>query len=71
MTSNILDRSFRYVPSNETDIRKTFARIRKEYVTAWTEAHIEDAVRNDAAKQADEEATRKVRQIGAKKAKGK
>ena len=26
----ILDRSFRYVPSNETDVRKTFERIRKE-----------------------------------------
>ena len=26
----ILDRSFRYVPSHETDVRKTFERIRKE-----------------------------------------
>jgi hypothetical protein len=26
----ILDRSFRYVPSHETDIRKTFERIRRE-----------------------------------------
>jgi hypothetical protein len=26
----ILDRTFKYVPSAETDIRKTFARIRRE-----------------------------------------
>jgi hypothetical protein len=27
---SILDRSFRYVPSVHTDVRKTFARIRRE-----------------------------------------
>jgi len=27
---SILDRSFRYTPSDETDLRKTFARIRLE-----------------------------------------
>jgi len=27
---SILDRSFRYTPSDETDLRKTFARIRRE-----------------------------------------
>lgn len=27
---SILDRSFRYTPSGETDLRKTFARIRRE-----------------------------------------
>jgi hypothetical protein len=27
---SILDRSFRYVPSTQTDLRKTFARIRRE-----------------------------------------
>jgi hypothetical protein len=27
---SILDRSFRYVPSMQTDVRKTFARIRRE-----------------------------------------
>ena len=27
---SILDRSFRYVPSAHTDLRKTFARIRRE-----------------------------------------
>jgi len=27
---SILDRSFRYVPSHSTDVRKTFERIRKE-----------------------------------------
>jgi hypothetical protein len=27
---SILDRSFRYTPSNETDLKKTFAKIRRE-----------------------------------------
>jgi hypothetical protein len=27
---SILDRSFRYVPSTQTDVRKTFARLRRE-----------------------------------------
>ena len=27
---SILDRSFRYVPSHSTDVRKTFERVRKE-----------------------------------------
>lgn len=27
---SVLDRSFRYVPSVETDLRKTFARVRRE-----------------------------------------
>jgi hypothetical protein len=27
---SILDRSFRYVPSHSTDVRKTFERIRRE-----------------------------------------
>ena len=27
---SILDRSFRYVPSTHTDLRKTFARVRRE-----------------------------------------
>jgi len=27
---SILDRSFRYVPSHSTDVRKTFERIRQE-----------------------------------------
>ncbi|HEY3073598.1 MAG TPA: hypothetical protein VGJ74_00345 [Burkholderiales bacterium] len=31
---SILDRSFRYVPSHATDIRKTFERIRGERQTA-------------------------------------
>jgi len=28
---SILDRSFRYTPSSHTDVRKTFARIRREH----------------------------------------
>lgn len=27
---SILDRSFRYTPSTQTDLRKTFARVRRE-----------------------------------------
>ena len=27
---SVLDPSFRYVPSSQTDIRKTFARVRRE-----------------------------------------
>lgn len=27
---SILDRSFRYTPSGQTDLRKTFARVRRE-----------------------------------------
>jgi hypothetical protein len=27
---SILDRSFRYIPSHATDVRKTFERVRKE-----------------------------------------
>ena len=30
MTKSILDRSFRYVPSSQTDLKKTFARVRRE-----------------------------------------
>jgi hypothetical protein len=31
---SILDRSFRYVPSHATDLRKTFERIRREHEAA-------------------------------------
>jgi hypothetical protein len=34
----ILDRSFRYIPSRETDVRKTFERIRKEREAAERQA---------------------------------
>lgn len=27
---SILDRSFRYIPSGQTDLKKTFARVRRE-----------------------------------------
>ena len=30
----VLDPSFRYVPSHSTDVRKTFARVRRERVLA-------------------------------------
>ena len=30
MMKSILDRSFRYTPSIETDLRKTFARLRRQ-----------------------------------------
>ena len=34
---SILDRSFRYTPSAETDLRKTFARIRRAQAKAAAE----------------------------------
>ncbi len=39
MTARILDRSFKYVPSSQTNIRKTFARIRKELSKQQAEAN--------------------------------
>ena len=35
--TRILDKSFRYVPSDKTDIRKTFARVRAELKRAAEE----------------------------------
>jgi hypothetical protein len=35
---SILDRSFRYVPSHATDIRKTFERIQRERAAAHHKA---------------------------------
>jgi hypothetical protein len=34
MKKSILERSFRYVPSYATDVRKTFQRIRREHEAA-------------------------------------
>lgn len=34
---SILDKSFRYVPAAKTDVRKTFARIRREQAAAAAE----------------------------------
>jgi hypothetical protein len=36
---SILDRSFRYIPSHATDVRKTFERIRKEHEAKPTPMH--------------------------------
>jgi hypothetical protein len=38
---SLLDPTFRYVPSSQTDIRKTFARIRREARTQQREALLE------------------------------
>ena len=35
---SILDPSFHYVPSTQTDIRKTFSRVRREIARAKTQA---------------------------------
>lgn len=43
---SILDRSFRYTPSAQTDLRKTFARIRREQ-----RLHDRDEVHTAAAAQ--------------------
>ena len=43
----ILDRSFRYVPSYETDLRRTFERIRREQAgTAYETVPSSDPARN-------------------------
>lgn len=36
---------FEYTHSSKTDIRKTYARVRREYAQAWDAAHIEKAER--------------------------
>jgi hypothetical protein len=53
---SILDRTFRYTPSFETDLRKTFARIQRERRLAQAEAaaprplaNVSSIVRNSAA----------------------
>ena len=38
---SLLDPSFRYVPSSQTDIRKTFARIRREARALQRDATLE------------------------------
>jgi hypothetical protein len=40
---SILDRSFRYTPSHDTDLRKTFARIREEQRLAAETRKAQDA----------------------------
>lgn len=45
---NILDKDFKYVPANKTDIRKTFARIKREMektkqgAQQWSKEEIKD-----------------------------
>jgi len=54
---SILDRTFRYTPSFETDLRKTFARIERERKAAQADkpapghplANVASIVRNSAA----------------------
>ena len=38
MSKNILDPSFRYRPSHQTDVRKTFQRVREELARAKQQA---------------------------------
>jgi hypothetical protein len=40
---SILDPTFRYVPSGSTDLRKTFARVRREQEKAKAEAEAKAA----------------------------
>lgn len=40
---SILDKSFRYVPAASTDVRKTFARIRREQAAASEAVKIAEA----------------------------
>jgi hypothetical protein len=41
---SILDPSFHYVPSTQTDIRKTFSRIRREMARAKTQPNREQGL---------------------------
>lgn len=41
---SILDPSFRYTPSNETDIRKTFNRVRRELARNTAKASVTSRV---------------------------
>lgn len=43
---SILNRDFRYVPSGQTDLRRTFARIRREQAAARPEAVAEAVATN-------------------------
>jgi hypothetical protein len=58
LMKSILDRTFRYTPSFETDLRKTFARIQREHRLAAESdrsaarpplANVSPIVRNSAA----------------------
>jgi hypothetical protein len=50
---SILDRSFRYTPSAHTDVRKTFARIRKQQAEQQAaNQRAEEEVREPARKMA-------------------
>jgi hypothetical protein len=40
---SILDRSFRYTPSTSTDLRKTFARLRREQLAKVRERDASEA----------------------------
>ena len=49
--SRILDKAFRYVPAAATDIRKTFARVRKQIAEqkAATEAKVQPIIKRKSA----------------------
>jgi hypothetical protein len=56
---SILDPAFRYTPAAKTDLRKTFARIRREQ----RQAAVEASAAEEQAKAAAEEAARVVRPL--------
>ncbi len=47
---SILDRSFRYTPSAQTDLRKTFARVRRAQAREMQAAATRDAANQAEAK---------------------
>lgn len=46
---HILDSSFRYRPSFDTDVRKTFEKIRRQQTTREQQARADDAMKQSAA----------------------
>lgn len=47
MMKSILDPSFRYTPSAQTNLAKKFAMWRRNYLRAWDEAHAENLRRDE------------------------
>ena len=60
MAANILDKSFKYVPSSHTDIRKTFARIKRQLSKHKSQTQQKSQTRQVGAEQVGAEQQRKL-----------